>query len=156
MIIYKGPGEGPRQVPVHALLMCSPFDNCVWDTLKSPITRNEIAKALSERTEIQEGDNSYWEREQHIAQIAYFVENPSSDPISVDVGCPSLHYYRDWLVTDGHHRLAAAIFRGDETILADVSGQIDYAEELFGPHPGMRIGRGIEQEDTDEKQTNEG
>jgi len=38
----------------------------------------------------------------------------------------------DWLVVDGNHRFAAAIYRGDEWILADVAGELDYAFELFG------------------------
>lgn len=132
---YLGPGEGPRPVPVRALLMCSPFDNRVWDELAEPVTREEIADALRKTPKLQGGDNRDWSRLEHIAQIAYFVANPTTEPIQVDVGCPVLNYYRDWLVTDGHHRLAAAIFRGDETIIAEISGQVDYADELFGPSP---------------------
>ena len=33
---------------------------------------------------------------------------------------------------DGNHRLAAASLRGDPSILAIVSGDLDYALELFG------------------------
>lgn len=50
----------------------------------------------------------------------------------MDVGVPSLHCYVDWPVMDGNHRLAAAIYRKDATILACVGGDIDYALELFG------------------------
>ncbi|EVT82546.1 hypothetical protein Z046_32460 [Pseudomonas aeruginosa VRFPA09] len=36
------------------------------------------------------------------------------------------------MVTDGNHRLAAAIFRGDATIPALVDGELEHAFELFG------------------------
>lgn len=38
----------------------------------------------------------------------------------------------DWIIRDGNHRLAAAFYRGDSTIRANVSGSQEYASELFG------------------------
>lgn len=71
--------------------------------------------------------------EDHAGRIAYLVKNPASDPIWIDVGCPALGYWGpSWMVTDGNHRLAAAIYRGDETIAALVDGQLDHAFDLFG------------------------
>ncbi|KSQ21817.1 hypothetical protein APB26_32740 [Pseudomonas aeruginosa] len=61
------------------------------------------------------------------------VENPATDPIAIDVGVPVLGYWGpSWMITDGNHRLAAAIYRGDTTISALVDGQMDHAFELFG------------------------
>lgn len=37
-----------------------------------------------------------------------------------------------WPVQDGNHRVAAAIYRGDEEILAVVDGSVAYAMELLG------------------------
>lgn len=71
--------------------------------------------------------------EDHAGRIAYLVRNRASDPISIDVGCPALGYWGPkWMVVDGNHRLAAAIYRGDLTISALVDGQLDWALELFG------------------------
>jgi hypothetical protein len=56
-----------------------------------------------------------------------------SDAIEVDVGCPVLGYGGPkWPVTDGNHRLAAAIVRNDAFISVDVAGQLDHAASLLG------------------------
>jgi len=68
----------------------------------------------------------------HAGRIAYLVLNEAADPIEVDVGVPVLRYWPDWIVLDGNHRLAAAIYSGRSHIAAEVAGQLDYAEELFG------------------------
>jgi hypothetical protein len=68
----------------------------------------------------------------HAARIAFLVKNEACDPIDVDVGCPSLGFQIGWMVQDGNHRLAAAIYAGRPYILANVSGQMDYAKRLFG------------------------
>lgn len=70
--------------------------------------------------------------ELHAGRIAYFVEHGWKDAIGIDVGVPSLGCHVRWPVQDGNHRLAAAIYRGDKTILADVDGSVDYAAELLG------------------------
>jgi hypothetical protein len=50
------------------------------------------------------------------------------------VGIPHLGYYGPaWPITDGNHRFYAAILRGDETILACVSGCVETANELLNP-----------------------
>ena|ERR1700733_1556486 len=71
-------------------------------------------------------------KEFDIARIAYLVETGWSDPINIDVGVPALGCYIDWMITDGNHRLGAAIYRKDEFISAVVDGDINYAFELFG------------------------
>lgn len=68
----------------------------------------------------------------HAARVAFLVENESLDAIEVDVGVPVLNYWPNWMVQDGNHRLAAAIFAGRELIPATVGGQLDYAKRLFG------------------------
>jgi hypothetical protein len=67
----------------------------------------------------------------HAGRIAYLVVHEAVDAIEVDVGIPVLNYRPNWMVLDGNHRLAAAIFAGREVIRADVAGQLDYATELF-------------------------
>jgi len=68
----------------------------------------------------------------HAGRIAFLVEHEAQDAIEVDVGVPVLNYWMTWMVTDGNHRLAAAIFLKREHILAGVAGQMDYAKRLFG------------------------
>ncbi len=52
--------------------------------------------------------------------------------MAIDVGVPALNCYVRWPLTDGNHRLAAAVIRGDIHIEASVAGDIDYAATLFG------------------------
>ena len=68
----------------------------------------------------------------HAGRIAYLVLYPASDAIEVDVGVPCLGYIPKWMLTDGNHRMAAAIFSGKDWISATVAGQLDYAKRLFG------------------------
>jgi hypothetical protein len=70
--------------------------------------------------------------DQEVERIAYLVVNGWDDAIEIDVGVPSLLCHVDWIVLDGNHRLAAAIYRGDTMISASVGGCIGYAMELFG------------------------
>jgi hypothetical protein len=70
-------------------------------------------------------------RDYHIRRIAWLVKNGWDKPVEIDVGIPSMNYWPYPLI-DGHHRLCAAIYRGDLTIAASVSGSLDYAFELFG------------------------
>lgn len=67
----------------------------------------------------------------HIRRIAWLVKNGWSDPIDIDVGIPGLGLHIDWPVTDGNHRLYAAIVREDLDIWAYISGSIDYANEIL-------------------------
>lgn len=66
----------------------------------------------------------------HAARIAYLVKNRDTTPIELDVGCPSLGYY-DMSVSDGNHRVVAAMIRGDDTILVYVGGELSYFRHVF-------------------------
>lgn len=101
-----------------------PFEHEVWGT---PVTVDDVRQALAERRLAAAPGGS-----DHAARIAYLVENPASDPVSIDVGVPSLGCAVSWPVVDGNHRVAAAIYRQDETVLAEVSGEVAYACHLFG------------------------
>lgn len=123
------------QLPVRSLLEWSPFEYHVWSEFKRPITRAEVSHR------IQLGDfeaNPYdlskisWRRKDHIRRVAYLVVNPSGDPIDIDVGVPALGCYVPWPVRNGYHRLGAAIYRMDEFIPINFSGDLGYAVELFG------------------------
>lgn len=122
-------------LPVERLLKMNPFERIVWDVVDPPFTFDEVQRAINDRNFEAEQYNG-WERQAarayHVGRVAYLVVNRTSDPISVDVGTPTLGYVNDWPILDGHHRLAAAIFRGDPFIEADVAGDIAFAEDLYG------------------------
>lgn len=115
----------PVDLPVRRLAQhCNPFRATPWGLR---VTKAQVRQALRERRLV-----SVPGTEDHAGRIAYLVENTASDPIEIDVGVPALGCWVDWLVQDGNHRLAAAIFAGHPLISAGVAGQLDYAQELFG------------------------
>lgn len=117
----------PVAIPVAALRKhCNPYaSDYPWGVR---VRREDVDAALREGRLVDKPDG-----EDHAGRIAYLVRNRASDPISIDVGCPALGYWGPkWMVVDGNHRLAAAIYRGDFTISALVDGQLDWALELFG------------------------
>jgi len=70
-------------------------------------------------------------RRWHIERVAWLVVNGWEDPIEIDVGVAFLGCCPDWVVCDGNHRLAAAIYRGDKTILASCGGWQDAIDEYL-------------------------
>ncbi len=68
---------------------------------------------------------------EHEARIAWFVKHGWNDRIQLDVGAPDLGCHIDWIVIDGNHRLAAAIYRGDQIIDCTIGGDLRYADELL-------------------------
>jgi hypothetical protein len=71
-------------------------------------------------------------REYHQGRIQWFILNGVPDPIEIDNHVTGRYIYPTPIVEDGHHRLAAAIIRGDETIPAVYGGRIDLLDWLTG------------------------
>lgn len=116
----------PVRLPVTRLeAYCNPYGNdSPWGV---SVTMGDVETAIEggRFAAVPDGDD-------HPARIAYLVLNPASDPIELDIGCPSLGYWGpSWPVLDGNHRLAAAIYRKDDSIAALVAGELDHAFELF-------------------------
>ena len=114
-----------------------PFKSDPWDC--GGITIEEVQAAIAENrfclkyhSPVKWTGEGGLTRQEHIERVAFLAVHPSSHPIEIDVGVPALGSYCDYPLQDGHHRLAASIIRGDQLILANVSGQLDYAAELFG------------------------
>lgn len=126
-----------QQVPVARIqALCDPFNDPPWDNcttfsmagvLHAIAQGRYTAQAFSRATDAQQ-----WTADDHHARIAHLVVNGWQDPIQIDVGIPFMGCWIDWPVTDGNHRVAAAIVRGDETILASVAGCCDHIEETLG------------------------
>lgn len=70
-------------------------------------------------------------RRLHAMRIAYLVLNYDKMPIDLDVGIPEMGYF-NIMILDGFHRIAAAIYRRDEYINADISGSVAFAKRAFG------------------------
>lgn len=126
----------PVRIPVETIRrLCDPFRSFVWGDFL--VTRGMVLDAIGQNR-FQANPTSEWTKKQaksgrsHAERIAYFAYNGWDEAIQVDVGIPGLCCHVDWPIQDGNHRFAAAIFRGDRHIMAYVSGDIDYAFELFG------------------------
>ena len=63
-------------------------------------------------------------------RVAYLVVHKAEDPIEIDVG--QADSFAEWFITDGNHRFAAALLRGDQEILCSISGCPEYIEHFFG------------------------
>lgn len=108
----------------------SPFNAPVWQCLTRPITRGEVGRAIAHKTFEEAPIGPTGSRRAHIRRVAYLVVHPDANPISVDVGVRGLCSV-SWPIMDGHHRLAAAFYRGDETIGVEASGSVDLIQEFL-------------------------
>lgn len=122
--------------------LANPFNGC-WIELEKPITIKEVKNCIAENKAELVITPSWYDiafkkveltqeeiRENHIKKIAFFAVNGMKEPISIDVGIPSLGSYVDHIVDDGNHRLAGAIVSGAKTIKAKVSGSVDHAKSM--------------------------
>lgn len=125
---------------------CDPFGSCVWD-LDEPITIGEVAVAINQKDLFPPSvggpyePSPRWTRARHVARVAWFVCRGWSDPISIDFGVPSLNCHVDWPVTDGNHRLAAAIYLGHDHITAECSGSEAEIHRYCAAPPQKRVSR---------------
>jgi hypothetical protein len=123
-------------VPVNKLKeLCDPYLYPPWG-VKVPKTKVQKAINWGDLLEVPISSLRTNGRKptanDHAARIAYFIVNGFEDPISLDVGIPTMGYSMDWILTDGHHRLAAAIFANLATVPVEFSGEVEFFKELFG------------------------
>lgn len=103
-----------------------------WEEISSGINKKEIQAAIM-RGQLEQLPpyNSMAPpetRQQHINRIAWYVVNGWGDSyITIDLNAPFIC----WPVTDGNHRLAAAIYRGDDMIWADVYGSQEQIKKIL-------------------------
>lgn len=121
-------------IPLSKLERWNPFTHVIWRGLAGPVTRDEVAAAIRagvlRKTPLRPQDGAT--RLVHHRRIGFLVLNPDPRPLDIDVGVPELAGYRPvWPIADGNHRLAAAFYRGDLTIEADIGGSLKHARELF-------------------------
>lgn len=126
--------ESPEEIdiPTDVLGPFCAFARTVWIGLESPIEFADVDLALRTRALVahhythalgtglehecvlagHDGPARRW----HAGRIAWLVENPSPEPVWVEI------HGRDVGLEDGNHRLAAAVFRGDPDIACRVWG----------------------------------
>ncbi len=115
----------------------NPFESCVWVGISKPIRKEEVSVALECMT-LRSEPIPDWNfispaasRDEHVKRVAFFVINKDNNPIQIDVGVPELGCHVSWIIIDGNHRLAAAFYRNDLEIEADVSGSLNKINEMF-------------------------
>ena len=114
----------------------NPFVNFVWYEIGKPLTKVGVSTAIAEGRLLTEAcskglqEGRTWTRQMHIERVAWLVVNGWDDAIEVDVGIPNLGYVIEWWILDGNHRFAAAVYRGDTSILVSPSGQTDIFAEF--------------------------
>jgi len=132
----------PVRLPLAKVVaLRNPYSDCPWP--HSEIRPCDIRKAIAEkrlRREVTDGWHGVYSRKENIERIAYFVVKGWRDPIGIDVGVPGMGFQGPAL-TDGYHRLSAAMFRRDTHIRAVVDGDLNFAFELFGVNCEEKYGR---------------
>jgi hypothetical protein len=113
-----------------------PYENEIW--IPGQVVKRDIITRCIERGRLlhpkqyeDEQDEDNCTMLQHHERIAWLVVNGWEEPIEVDFG---VSFGRQWYpLQDGHHRLAAAIYRNELFILASCSGSISRIEEYRYP-----------------------
>jgi hypothetical protein len=138
------------QLQVAALrAVWNPLENPPWswhhcpEWKLVPFTPQDIKTALldpeletlgAESNEIwgdrRKPNHQYCSRRRHLLRIAYLVKHNDENPIGME-DVTKLKIY------DGWHRLAAAIYRGDETIAA-----VQVSRQMSKPSLGVAISGG--------------
>lgn len=93
----------------------NPYETWRWEGDEPPLTFAEVEEHLrchiyvsTPYSDDSGDDYRLWTRQDHVARVAYLVDNGWDDAIELEWGP-----HREADLTDGHHRLAAALFTGD-------------------------------------------
>lgn len=124
----SGDAASTFMIPVASIAeLNNPFEADVWgrgrvtrQRVRQCIERGEFAAdfvPMGMREMLADSEADDWD----CRRIAYFVANPTDWPISIEV----ISLDGDYRLDDGWHRLAAAIFRNDETICVNLGGYVD-------------------------------
>lgn len=103
---------------------CNPFGASPWGVR---VTRHDVRKALAEKRLVGTPGT-----DDHAGRIAFLIENSWDDAIDIDVGIPAVGCLVPWYINDGNHRFAASLYSKETHILAGVSGDLAFANRLFG------------------------
>ena len=117
--------------------MADPFRYDVWGC-GTTLTEKEVRQSICSKRYIHEPYSEQrvqygetWSMQDHASRVAYLVVFGWCEPISIDVGVPDLGFTPQWPVSDGNHRLAAAIFARIQAIDAEVSGDCSLLSQIL-------------------------
>lgn len=109
-------------VAVEDLWPYSCVVNRIWVEREDPVIKHQIRACIAagefepvSYQAVDKVEDTDW----HVRRIAWLVENGWDDPIQLEIANSE---HQGHIITDGHHRVAAAIYRGDETIRAVIYG----------------------------------
>lgn len=112
-------------LPLDRLAEFNPFDNSPWHDGKG-VTINGVKEAIEAlRFESEPYSAQFaihersWGAAKHEARIAFLVHYGFDEPIGIELNGSD---YLPISLFDGHHRLAAAIYRGDSEINVELGG----------------------------------
>jgi hypothetical protein len=125
------------EIPLSRMIAhTNPLQNPPWRGGRG-VTVDGILRALAEerleRTSYSNvesnGDKAEWDDARHEARIAYLIRHKASEPLEIEFPYPT---GEDFDINDGHHRLAASIWRNDQTITVSLGGFIENAIPALG------------------------
>lgn len=88
---------------------------------------------------VELGQDEFWSLEDHLSRIVWLAKNGWDDPIQIGLVGSRMQVQLSWPIWDGNHRVIAAWYRGDSYIRAELIGDLDLAEELFGPIESLEM-----------------
>jgi len=126
--------------------ICDPVTDPPWSDLVTPVTEGDVRWAMLQKDWTPDhmrplADFHAWSGLEHARRIAWMVDNPPEDPISIDA---DLALQGRWAVTDGNHRFYAAIMRGASDIMVEICGHEHAIAELFGRDVADKIFEGAD------------
>ena len=120
-------------VPIKAILRYwNPLGDCAWAIERNITPEDVYSYSGPEITddEFEPEQLGISDRDFEIGRIAYFIRNGIPD-VTVDPNPIILSVIELGYITDGNHRLTAAMFRGDETIDVAVVGDLQLAIDVY-------------------------
>lgn len=84
---------------------CNPYKTSVWADISAPVSIRDVQHYIAQNRFFKEPLQArFYNKTNHTARIAYLAKNGWIDPIEI---CKLADR---WQVTNGNHRLAAAIY----------------------------------------------
>ena len=125
----------PQKVSLNKLAKrWNPYRETVWVKIKKPITREEVTAVLAEGNIKPKRVRKYliWDIStcrEHLVRIAWLVRHwKDKYPLEIDVGCQGSSGF---VVCDGNHRLAAAMYLRKRWVWANMSGDCEWIKEYL-------------------------
>ena len=112
--------------------LANPLTDWPWDC-EGPCDEGEFRALVSVAAPVSTPVGRSGTAAEHAGRVRFLMAQGWDDPRAIAVGIPAVGYWGpSWPVTDGNHRLAAALIRGDRHVSVEVDGQLSHAAKLLG------------------------